>query len=298
MTPHYLPHRPVIRKDAEITKVCVVYYVSCKDKQHGVSLNDCLLMGPSLTPLLFDLLISWRTHKVALVADIEKAFLNVEVDPTDRDRLRFLWVDDIQAQNPSILIYRLNRVVFGVNSSPFLLNAVLRHHIDQYDKVDTEFTSKIRKEFYVDDWVSGANNVEAALDLYHKVKARMKEGGFNLRKWKSNDSHLAQTIENSETEIGTDSKSDLSYAKTVLQAGQCNSTKVLGIEWERIADTLHFDLSRAVADAQEKTVTKRSILSTLAKIFDLLGIVSPYHLQKFSFKNCVLRILSEMRSYL
>ena len=198
VTPHYLPHRPVIRKDAETTKARIVYDASCKDKQHGVSLNDCLHVGPSLTPLLFDLLISWRTHRVALVADIEKAFLNVEVDPSDRDRLGFLWVDDIQAQNPSILIYRFNRVEFGVNSSPFLLNAVLRHHIDQYDKVDTEFTSKIRKEFYVDDWVSWANNIEAALDLYHKVKVRMKEGGFNLSRPKLRGNHprLARTCQN------------------------------------------------------------------------------------------------------
>lgn len=46
----------------------------------GVSLNDCLHVGPPLTPLLFDILIRFREKRTAVVADIEKVFLNVEVD--------------------------------------------------------------------------------------------------------------------------------------------------------------------------------------------------------------------------
>ena len=92
---HYLPHHAVIRKEAKTTKVRVVYDASCKESKTSVSLNDCLHVGPSLTPLLFDILLRFREKRVALIADIEKAFLNVEIAKEDRDVLRFLWVNDI-----------------------------------------------------------------------------------------------------------------------------------------------------------------------------------------------------------
>ena len=41
---HFLPHRAVIRENAETTKLRIAYDASCKDKT-GVSLNDCLHMG-------------------------------------------------------------------------------------------------------------------------------------------------------------------------------------------------------------------------------------------------------------
>ena len=63
--------------------------------------------------------------KVALVGDIAKAFLMIEVDPVDRDVLRFLWVKDTNAEASEVIVRQFNRVVFGVNSSPYLLNMVI-----------------------------------------------------------------------------------------------------------------------------------------------------------------------------
>ena len=44
------------------------------------------------------------------------------------DVLHFLWVDDVDKQIPDV-IYKFTHIVFGVSSSPFLLNAMIRHHI-------------------------------------------------------------------------------------------------------------------------------------------------------------------------
>ena len=95
---HYLPHTAVVREDAETRKVRIVYDASCKDRKMGTSLNDCLHVGPSLSPLIFDILLRFRESKIALVGDIEKAFLNIEIDPADRDSLRFLWPDDMKPE--------------------------------------------------------------------------------------------------------------------------------------------------------------------------------------------------------
>ena len=58
-----------------------------------------------------------------MVADIDKAFLNIEVDPQDRDSFRFLWTNAIHAKDLSVNVYRVRRLIFGVNCSPFLRNA-------------------------------------------------------------------------------------------------------------------------------------------------------------------------------
>ena len=57
-------------------------------------MNDCLHVGPSLNPLLYDILLRFRENRIVLKGDIEKAFLNVGVDWRDRDCLRFLWLED------------------------------------------------------------------------------------------------------------------------------------------------------------------------------------------------------------
>ena len=94
---HYLPHHAVIRNEAKTTKIRVVYDASSKEGKRGVSLNDCLHVGPALSPLLYDILIRFREKRVAVVGDIEKAFLNVEVKSRDRDCLRFLWVNNVDS---------------------------------------------------------------------------------------------------------------------------------------------------------------------------------------------------------
>ena len=64
-----------------------------------------------------------------MTSDIEKAFLQISVDKSDRDYLRFLWFDNVFFEAPRIVRNRFARVVFGVTSSPFLLNGTIRKHM-------------------------------------------------------------------------------------------------------------------------------------------------------------------------
>ncbi|XP_028417496.1 uncharacterized protein LOC114541899 [Dendronephthya gigantea] len=194
---HYLPHLAVVRKDAVTTKLRIVYDASAKSGgKKSASLNECLHVGPSLNPLLFDILVRFRQKRVALIADIEKAFLNIEVDKADRDCLRFLWLKDAKNASSEVEVYRFCRVVFGLNSSPFLLNATLRYHFSKYKGLDPKFVETMIESFYVDDMVTGDEKSELAYDLYLKAKTRLTEGGFKLRKWKTNDDGLRARVGN------------------------------------------------------------------------------------------------------
>lgn len=84
---HYLPHHCVVREDKSTTKLRIVYNASARENRPA--LNDCLHTGPPLTPEMLDILIRFKVQPIALVADIEKAFLMIAVK--DEDRELFEW---------------------------------------------------------------------------------------------------------------------------------------------------------------------------------------------------------------
>ena len=277
---HYLAHHPVVREDKQTTKVRIVYDASAKS--NGPSLHDCLHAGPSLTSEIPDVLMRFRYHQVALVADIEKAFLMVQVANADRDVLRFLWIDDPSSEDPNIVLKRFNRVVFGVTSSPFLLNGTVRHHVSNYEAEDPQFANDFLSSLYVDDFNGGKDSVPEAFQLYTKAKSRMKEGGFNLRKWISNSEKLMQWIDHEEgvpiMEASTVSEEDKTYTQTQLGANNSSIScerKILGLNWDIVKDTFMFYFDWLVQFARELPLNKRSVLKVVAKLYDPLGLISP-----------------------
>ena len=69
------------------------------------------------------------------------------VNERDRDCLRFLSVKSVDSEQLHPIVYRFCRVVFGVNCSPFLLNATLQYHLDSFIEIDPEFVRVYEKEF-------------------------------------------------------------------------------------------------------------------------------------------------------
>ena len=113
----------------------------------GPSLNQCLETRPNLLPKLIDVLIRFRSYKVALISDIKQAFLNVSVKESDRDFLRFLWIKDISSDKIKIIVRRFARVAFGTAASQFLLAVSIHKHLLTYKNVDQKFCRKILRKF-------------------------------------------------------------------------------------------------------------------------------------------------------
>ena len=94
-TLHYIPHHPVIKEERVTTKIRIVYKTSARISSDAPSLNDCLHVGLSLLPDLSALLMKFPVPQIAMTADIEKAFLQVELSEVDWDATRFLWIKNI-----------------------------------------------------------------------------------------------------------------------------------------------------------------------------------------------------------
>ena len=152
---HYTPHHAVIKEDKTTTKLRVVLDGAAKSSKFDFAINDCLSKGPNLLASLFAVLLRFRLFKVPVLADIEKAFLQVCIHEDDIDSMRILWYKDV-SKSREIAVFRYLRVVFGFICSPFLQNATIRLHLTRcLDKVETneegDFLRLLLQSFYVDD---------------------------------------------------------------------------------------------------------------------------------------------------
>lgn len=86
----------------------------------------------------------------------------IGVAEDDRDALRFLWFDGLFSEKPKITALRFTRVAFSLSSSPFLLNATLKHHILKYVLAHPAFVQRLLQSLYVDDIITGEGDDDGA----------------------------------------------------------------------------------------------------------------------------------------
>ena len=254
----YLPMHVVHKKESTTTKLRVVFDASAKSS-NGVSLNDTLLVGPTTHPPLIDVLLQFRTHRVALTTDVSKMYRAVELTPPDRDLHRFVWRNN---PNLPLLDYRMTRVTFGVSASSFAANMAVKQNAVEHAVEFPLAAKRVHTSFYVDDGLTGADSVQEAIELQHQLQDLFSKGGFLLRKWNSSDpeaiQHLSEDLKNTQS----------------IQAMPSTEgyTKTLGIQWNAHKDCFRLSVP---SPTPPETLTKRGLVSDVAKTFDALGWFSP-----------------------
>ena len=251
---HYLPHHSVSSPGSVTTKLRIVYDGSAKTNEANSSLNDCLYRGPVLLQDLAGILLRFRLQRVAITADIEKAFLQIGLHPPDRDVTRFLWLKDATtptAHADNLQEFRFTRVPFGVVCSPFLLAATVQHHLQT---TNDAISTQLQRDLYVDNLITGTDSTTDAVDLYHKAKITFKSANMNLRSWSSNSETFLEQVPQEDRDERT-------------------GFKVLGLRWHRVNDTLAVPAPDSTS--LQAATTKRAILHCVAAVYDPLGLLSP-----------------------
>lgn len=119
--------------------------------------------------------------------------------------------------------------------------------------------------------------MESAYQLYQKSKGQLAEGGFNLRKFVTNSDELRQMIIN-DSETTPTTTDDRSYAKISLGSEQGSIPgyhKILGVQWNLISHEFIFNVNVVTHYMTDSKLTKRTVVSMVARFLDPLGIVTP-----------------------
>ncbi|XP_063993414.1 uncharacterized protein LOC135171055 [Diachasmimorpha longicaudata] len=249
----YLPHHAVIKETSLTTKTRVVFDGSARSST-GLSLNDALMVGPTIQDDILSLVLRFRLHNYILTGDIEKMYRQVLVRPEDRKYQRILW-----REKDKINTYELQTVTFGLSSAPFLAVRCL-HQLanDEYERYPVA-AERLKRDLYVDDLLTGTATLEEALHLRDDIMNLLKEGGFNLRQCASNTPDILQGLPKSTVNLQ-------------LLGGDDPTLKTLGIHWDSQNDSIVYTVNPI---ATRDVITMRTIASDVARIFDPLGLLNP-----------------------
>ncbi|XP_011861013.1 PREDICTED: uncharacterized protein LOC105558079, partial [Vollenhovia emeryi] len=178
--PHfYMPHHCVIKDSSTTTKLRVVFDASSKTTS-GVSLNDSLMVGPVIQQESTSILIRFRSHEYVLTGDIEKMYRQILIDEKQTSLQRILWRD-----NPAgtIETYELLTLTYGTASASFVATKVIQQLADLEADQFPKGAQVARRDFYVDDLITGANSEEEIVEIRNQITAMLDKGGFKIRKW-------------------------------------------------------------------------------------------------------------------
>jgi len=253
---YYLPHHFVLKDNSTTTKLRVVFDGSAKTSS-GLSLNNCLMVGPTVQPDLFSLLLKFRYRRVAIKADIAKMYRQFAVHPDDAKYQLIVW-----RESPTLPIksFQLNTVTYGTSAAPFLATRCLNQlAIDNREKFPVGARAA-EESFYVDDLIDSVDTEEQAICIFTELSSMLSTAQLDIRKWASNSSKFLNVIpkELHEKEISFNIADNTIYA--------------LGIQWNSVTDCFYYSFDKCLC---ARNMTKRQLLSQLASVFDPIGFLAP-----------------------
>ncbi|XP_062704294.1 uncharacterized protein LOC134286658 [Aedes albopictus] len=255
---YYFPHHAVLKPSSTSTKLRVVF--DGKAKANGLSLNEVLMVGPKIQSDLFSILLRFRKHIYAFSADVEKMYRQVKIDSSQTHYQRIFWRD-----NPMepVRVMELSTVTYGTSPASFLaVRSVVQLARDERVQFP-EAAEAILEDCYMDDILSGASTLASATQLRSDIEEVMLKGKFTVRKWCSNDEGVLEGVPEQDRE-----------KLVCIEDTDANETiRALGVLWNPRSDQFLFWRNPEVLP--DEKVTKRSVLSQIAKLFDPLGLISP-----------------------
>lgn len=253
--PQYIiPHHGVVRDDKTTTKLRTVLDASCKTSS-GLSLNDVLHSGPNLQGDLFNIILNFRLFAIALSADCKQMFLQIVMQSRDRRYQRILYRFD--PEEP-LAVYEFNRVCFGIKSSPYHALRVVKQLIADDGELFPLAKEIASNYIYMDDIVFSVVSESEGISASSELIELFKRGQFDLVKWTSNSDTVLNDIPASHKV-----SEPVEFDKSAQQ-------KILGLRWSKLDDCFEFQIT-----APDDNCTKRVILATVARIWDIMGFVAP-----------------------
>ncbi|XP_063727120.1 uncharacterized protein LOC134854694 [Symsagittifera roscoffensis] len=185
---YYLPHHCVFKEDSTTTKLRVVFDGSATTST-GQSLNDTLMVGPTVQDDLYSIIMRFRFYPIALSADIAKMYRQVALEDKSKDFHRILWRSN---KSDEIKHLRMTRVTYGIASSAFHSTRCLNEVANQ--SKNPMIKESLKNCFYVDDFLGGANDKHEAKKLISDLCEELNSYEFPLRKWTLSNAKIIEGL--------------------------------------------------------------------------------------------------------
>ena len=163
---------------------------------------------------------------------------------------------------------RLLRRLFGDKPASAMAQIALRKTAEENKDGFLEAAETITKNSYMDDICDSVDDVESAKKLTGNIDTIFSKGGFSVKEWTSNED-LTKGLNRDDSD------------ETVLQVdGDEDEGKVLGVAWKHKTDELRFKVREDMlvpvesSSCDQNTLTKRKIMSKVARIYDPIGLAS------------------------
>lgn len=279
----YISTLAVKKESSSTTKVRPVFHGSQNDV-NGLSLNDCLYVGPTVQPESYDTMIRFREAPFVVILDIEKMYLQVSIHPDDRKYQKILWNEKVDGP---VKHYQVNRLLFGLASSSFLATRTLNRIADDYQNQYPKAAHALRNCFVVDDGLIPCSSIEDGKEIVNGILNIFAAAKLVACKVYSNAPELLAMFP----------------AESRLQPDECGCVPILGHRWHPVNDTIALHIK----DSEHSIINKASVLSTIASIYDLTGLFGPVifeakhflqnlTVQKFDWKTPIPNDLAEQWS--
>ena len=271
---HFYNWNAVIKEDSLSTPVRMVVDPSC------TGLNECLAKGENRLGRIDDIVIRNRGRKFIFSTDISKMYNVLHLDSSAYPYSLILF-DETLDPDTEPKIYLMLRAWYGTtptgNQAAFAIRQLTK--LPEDEEQLKEAIMALIEDIYVDDVESGADTEELRDKIITDLKSILDSGGF--------------------------------FTKFVCKSGEtpCDKAssdgkvvKLLGYDWRPLEDTLALSfsdlnffqkkkgkkppLNEPITSEQglkeslsQVTLTKKSILSKIASIYDPIGFWEPLRLQ-------------------
>ena len=219
------------------------------------------------------ILIRFRQHAVAIVADIKKMYNSVRISELNQHTHTFLWRDLETDRDPDH--YVLTTVTFGDRPSGNIAMMALR----KTTEMDESFpltAETINRNSYVDDILTSVSTVERARKSIAEATLILSQGGFHIKQWvmsgESPEDHLLNILKTDKEKVlglNWNPRDDLFFYIIKINF----SNKVKGVRTKSPIEKSEID------EKLPSILTRRMVLSQTASVYDPLGFIVPFTLK-------------------
>ncbi|GFW89661.1 integrase catalytic domain-containing protein [Trichonephila clavipes] len=246
---YYATHHGIYRPEKSTTKLRVLFNCSSLI-DNGISLNDIQYNGGVIQEDLYAQMLRFRTYTYAFTADIKMMYRTILINPKQLNLQRIVWCE---SEHESPKIYELSTVTYGTVSAPYLAQRTSTQLSIDEEAIFPIAASVLRNNLYILYVLCGAVTLEEAIILRQQLKGILKSAGMELHKLCANHEKLSP-----------DPEQNYNFAFLT-------ETKTLGVSWKPNLDCFLIKVKVCL----DSSYTKRDVLSTIAKIFDPVGLMAP-----------------------